>query len=124
MTSPDDRTGINDLLPLTRLDFLILLVLTEEECHGYGIVKEIEERTEGMVQLLPGNLYAVMNRLMRNGLVVRAPGGSRKRSEDKRRRYFRITPLGRKVLAAEASAMRSLVQEATVRNLMETEAGG
>jgi len=124
MTEGDRGTAIHDLLPLSRVDFLILLVLTDGDRHGYGIVKEIGDRTAGSVQLLPGNLYAVMNRLMRTGLVVRTPKGSRKASEDQRRRYYRITPLGQQTLAAEASAMRSLLQEAAVRDLLETDAGG
>jgi len=124
MSEADGTAALDDVLPLSRVDFLVLLVLTDGDRHGYGIVKEIIDRTDGSVQLLPGNLYAVMNRLMRGGLVERAPEDPREDSEDQRRRYYRVTPFGRKALAAEASAMKSLVREAAARDLLETEAGG
>ena len=113
---------IDDLLPLSRVDFLVLLVLTDGERHGYGIVKEIEDRTEGRVQPLPGNLYAVMRRLMESGLVERAPGEAKSDSESRKRRYYQITDMGRQVLAADAAMMRSLVGEAAARDLIEGEA--
>ena len=113
---------IDDLLPLSRVDFLVLLVLTDGERHGYGIVKEIEDRTEGRVQPLPGNLYAVMRRLMESGLVERAPGEAESDSESRKRRYYQITDMGRQVLAADAAMMRSLVGEAAARDLIEGEA--
>jgi DNA-binding PadR family transcriptional regulator len=113
---------IDDLLPLSRVDFLVLLVLTDGERHGYGIVKEIEDRTEGKIRPLPGNLYAVMRRLMESGLVDRAPQDPDTREHDRNRRYYRITDMGRRVLAADASMMRSLVGEAAARNLIEERA--
>ena len=124
MSKAEGAAAVEDFLPLSRVDFLILLVLTDGDRHGYGIVKEIADRTEGRVQLLPGNLYAVTNRLMRGGLVERAPEEAREDSGDRRRRYYRITPLGRRTLAAEASAMRSLVTQAAVRDLLERESQG
>jgi DNA-binding PadR family transcriptional regulator len=124
MNEVEGAAAVDELLPLSRVDFLVLLVLTDGDRHGYGIVKEIIERTEGGVRLLPGNLYAVMNRLMRGHLVERVPEERREDSEDRRRRYYRITQFGQKALAAEASAMRSLVREAAARDLLETEAAG
>lgn len=118
-TRPD---RIDDLLPLSRVDFLVLLVLTDGERHGYGIVKEIEDRTEGKVQPLPGNLYAVMRRLMESGLVTRAPTEAGPDPEGRKRRYYRITDTGRRVLAADAAMMRSLVSEAAARDLIEGKA--
>lgn len=119
MTETEGTMRVGDLLPLSRVDFLVLLVLTDGDRHGYGIVREIAGRTEGRIQPLPGNLYAVMNRLMKSGLVTRAPEESQQDHEDRRRRYYRITPLGQRVLAAEASAMRSLVREAAARDLLK-----
>lgn len=124
MTDGKGTMTIDDFLPLSRVDFLVLLVLTDGDRHGYGIVKEIGERTEGTVQLLPGNLYAVMNRLMKGGLVERAQEEEQEDAENRRRRYYRITHFGQRTLAAEAAAMRSLVREAAARDLLETEAGG
>ena len=122
MSESKRRDSIDDLLPLSRVDFLVLLVLTDGERHGYGIVKEIEDRTEGKVQPLPGNLYAVMRRLMESGLVTRAPSGSGSDSEGRKRRYYQITDTGRRVLAADAAMMRSLVSEAAARDLIEGKA--
>jgi DNA-binding PadR family transcriptional regulator len=124
MTEAEGKAAVDDFLPLSRVDFLVLLVLTDGDMHGYGIVKEIGDRTEGKVQLLPGNLYSVMNRLMKGGLVMRAPERSEQDSGTRRRRYYRTTPFGLQTLAAEASAMRSLVREAAARDLLEVEAGG
>ncbi|MCK5651777.1 MAG: helix-turn-helix transcriptional regulator [Gemmatimonadetes bacterium] len=122
MSARERPNRIDDLLPLSRVDFLVLLVLTDGERHGYGIVKEIEDRTEGKVQPLPGNLYAVMRRLMESGLVERAPNEAGSDSESRNRRYYQIADLGRRVLAADAAMMRSLVGEAAARDLIEGEA--
>ncbi len=97
-----------DHLPLKAVDFHILLVLTDQALHGYGIVKAIETRTEGSIRLEPGNLYRYVRRLEEVALVE--PAGHRESDGPAggRRRYFRVTDLGRQVLAAEASRMRRL----------------
>lgn len=100
-------------LPLKPVDFHILLVLTEADLHGYGIVKEIEERTGGGIRLEPGNLYRYVRRLVDEGLVT--PAAREPIDGEERRRYYAVTPLGRQVLAAEASRMRSLVAAAEER---------
>ena len=98
-------------LPLKPVDFHILLVLTEHDLHGYGIVKEIEARTGGHIRLEPGNLYRYVRRLGDEGLV--APAERREvEASAERRRYYRVTSLGRRVLAADASRMRTLVAAA------------
>ena len=121
MSDSEGTSHLDDFLPLSRVDFLVLLVLTDGDRHGYGIVMEIGERTRGRIQLLPGNLYSVMNRLMKWGLIERALEDPERDPENRRRRYYRITPLGRRALAAEASELRTLVQEAAARDLLETE---
>jgi DNA-binding PadR family transcriptional regulator len=122
MSESERSIPTDDLLPLSRVDFLVLLVLTDGERHGYGIVKEIEARTEGRVQPLPGNLYAVMRRLVESGLAARAPDDSASNTEGRKRRYYRTTDMGRRVLAADAAMMRSLVSEAAARKLIEERA--
>jgi len=106
------RDRIEAHLPLKPVDFHILLVLAEGDLHGYGMVKAIESTSEGRVRLEPGNLYRFIRRLVDAGLVgaagVRAAGGG----DGERRRYYRITAQGRRVLAAEASRMRSLAAAA------------
>lgn len=102
-------------LPLRPVDFHILLVLLDGELHGYGIVKEIELRSADRIRLEPGNLYRHVRRLVEAGML--APAGRKASAEtsDERRRYYRITPFGRRVLAAEAVRMRSLVAATEAR---------
>lgn len=101
-------------LPLKPIDFHILLVLTDGDLHGYGIVKEIEVRSDGRIRLEPGNLYRYIRRLVDEDLVE--PSGRRADSTDsERRRYYAVTRFGRDVLAAEAMRMRTLVLAAEAR---------
>ena len=101
-------------LPLKPIDFHILLVLTEGDLHGYGIVKEIEGRSDGRIRLEPGNLYRYIRRLVDEELVE--PADRRPTDDDsERRRYYAVTELGREVLAAEVTRMRSLVLVAEAR---------
>ena len=109
------RASLEAHLPLKAVDFYVLLVLADGELHGYGIVKEIEERSDGAIRLEPGNLYRYVKRLVEHGMLEpaerRAVDGTRgARSE--RRRYYRVTSFGRAVLAAEAVRMRGLVAAA------------
>ena len=97
-------------LPLKAVDFHILLVLTDGDRHGYGIVKDIEQRSDGHIRLEPGNLYRYVRRLVDADLI--APAERRPTGADERRRYYRVTELGRRVLAAEVSRMRSLIRVA------------
>lgn len=122
MNETDGAHLANELLPLSRVDFLVLLVLTDGERHAYGIVKEIAERTSGKVQPLPGNLYAVMRRLMEHGLVERAKRGAVLELKHRERRYYRITDVGIELLAADAAMMESLVRQAAARDLIQLEA--
>lgn len=108
--------GVEQMLPLKPVDFLVLLVLERGERHGYGIVQDVEVETEGSVRLVPGNLYAVLHRLMEAGLLEAAP---RRPEEDERRRNYRLTGRGRQVLAAEAERMRELVRLAESRRILK-----
>jgi DNA-binding PadR family transcriptional regulator len=116
-----DHTDIERQLPLKPIDFHVLLVLTEGARHGYGIVKQIEARSEGRIRLQPGNLYRYLRRLVDEGLVkpadrrpVVANAGEPQAGEaaEARRRYYEVTPLGRRVLGAEVDRMRALVAAA------------
>lgn len=111
-------------LPLKPVDFLVLLVLVDGERHGYGIVRDIEERTEGRTRLLPGNLYAVLRRLMKEGLLDEAEKRPAADLEDERRRYYRITDRGEAVVSAEALRMKRLVEAVESRGLLDAAARG
>ena len=98
--------------PLRRIEFLVLVVLNNDESHGYGIVQQIEERTHGRVQVAPGNLYRVLDRMLERGLLVEAERRAADTASDERRRYYSITNAGRRVLAAEASLLRDIAAQA------------
>lgn len=111
-------------LPLKAVDFHVLLVLTDGELHGYGIVKEIEHRSDGAIRLEPGNLYRYVRRLVDEGMIE--PASRRAADPDgdaaiERRRYYRITPYGRAVLTADAVRMRGLVAAADARLTLPVE---
>lgn len=97
----------DDLLPLKPLEFSILVALEEDERYGYDIVRRIAERSGGAVRLAPGNLYAVLDRLIDGGLIRQT---ARIDAEDERRRYYATTALGRRVLTAEAARLRDVLR--------------
>lgn len=106
------------LLPLTVPVFHILLALADGERHGYGIILEIERRTSGGVRLRTGTLYTALARMLRLALVEESDERPDPDQDDERRRYYRITPFGREVAAAEAARMRGLVAMATRKKLI------
>jgi DNA-binding PadR family transcriptional regulator len=87
-------------LPLKPVDLELLLALASEERHGYGLVQAVAEHTNGLVVLDPGNLYRVIKRLLADGLVAESGHRAPADAGGERRRYYRITPLGGRVLAA------------------------
>ncbi|HEY4215510.1 MAG TPA: PadR family transcriptional regulator [Gemmatimonadaceae bacterium] len=110
----------HSFLPLRPVDFLILLSLVEEDQHGYGLVKQIAERTDGVVELAPGNLYRVIKRLVADGLI--APSARRvvPELEDERRHYYSITALGLRVAALEGHRLQALLATRPARALLRT----
>lgn len=104
-------------LPLKPVDLELLLALADEERHGYGMVQAIAERTGGLLMLDPGNLYRVIKRLLADGLVAEAGRRSVADVDGERRRYYRLTPLGGRVLAAELERLRALVNAPDTRAL-------
>lgn len=104
-------------LPLKPVDFILLLALVEDEQHGYALAREIDERTEGVIRLEPGNLYRVIKRLVDDGLVEVSERRPAPELDDERRRYYRLTALGARVAAAEARRLRVLLSTRPVRAL-------
>lgn len=98
-------------LPLPTAVFHILVALADGEQHGYSIMKDIAERTKNKVEMSPGTLYAAIKRMLEQGLVEEVRGRYFSES-DERRRYYRITKLGRAVASAEAARMAEMVQYA------------
>src|SRR3984957_16141176 len=104
----DDR--FTSLLPLQPTTFHILLSLTDEERHGYAIILEVARRTQGELKLSAGTLYRSIQRLGEYGLITETR--NRPEMDDERRRYYRITPLGKAVAEAEAGRLRDLLKMA------------
>lgn len=103
--APDPPT----FLPLPQAQFHVLVALTEGERHGYAVMKAVEKSSNGIVRLGPASLYGSLKRLVEQGLAEeseRHPGPT----DDERRRYYRLTGLGRRVCAAEADRLASLVE--------------
>jgi len=111
--------NVDAILPLKPTDFLVLMVLADSERHGYGIVQDIAEHTDGKIRLVPGNLYSVLRRLMNLQVIDETPHRSAPDLDDERRRYYRITAFGSRVLTAEAERMRKLVMVAESRNIID-----
>jgi len=97
-------------LPLTPAVFAILLALSEGERHGYGIMKQAALPAGGEIKLGPGTLYGTLDRLMRDALVEETGF-----TDDERRRYYRLTGLGTRVLAAETSRLSAALKTARTR---------
>ena len=104
-------------LPLKPVDLQLLLALAEQELHGYGLVQAIAEGTDGLVRLDPGNLYRVVKRLLADGLVAESSRRAAPDLGDERRRYYRLTALGQRVVAAEVRRLQALVASPAVRAL-------
>ncbi len=106
------------LLPLPPATFQILLALVDEERHGYAIMKEVAERTEGAVRLGPGTLYGSLKRLLDGGLVAEVGERADPRLGDERRRFYKITSFGMSVARAEARRLEAMVRGARQKKLI------
>ncbi|UYN90681.1 MAG: helix-turn-helix transcriptional regulator [Anaerolineales bacterium] len=100
----------HDLLPLTPAVFHILLALADQERHGYGIMKEVEAQTDGEMLLRPGTLYQAIKRMLELGLIEESDERPDPALDDQRRRYYKLSALGRKTAAAEADRLQKLVR--------------
>jgi DNA-binding PadR family transcriptional regulator len=117
-TMPDLEHHLEDHLPLTPAVFHILLALTDSERHGYAIMREVEETTDGRMVLGPGTLYGAIKRLLNTGLIAETDERPDPALDDARRRYYELTALGRKVLAAEVERLADLVEVARRKDLL------
>ena len=117
-----DRSGVprppQALLPLTPAAFHILLALADGERHGYAIMLEVAQRTEGRVRLGPGTLYRSIKNMLAAGMIEESGERPDPELDDERRRYYRLTEYGHRVAAAEAARLASLVREARQKHLL------
>jgi DNA-binding PadR family transcriptional regulator len=107
-----NRTTPGEFLPLKSDTFHVLLALLHGERHGYAIMRDVAERSDGGVELQAGALYRLLARLLEDGLVVESQRRPAADADDERRRYYRVTPLGRRVIAADAERMAALAEAA------------
>ncbi|HEX5474134.1 MAG TPA: PadR family transcriptional regulator [Vicinamibacterales bacterium] len=98
--------------------FHVLLSLSDADRHGYAILKDVEDRTNGAVTLSTGTLYGVVKRALADGLIVESRRRPRAADDDERRRYYRLTEFGRQVLTAEARRLQQLVASAWAKRIL------
>jgi len=107
-----------DSLPLTPAMFHILLALADQERHGYEIMREVDERTEGKVRIGPGTLYGSIKRMLQSGWIEELDERPDPENDDERRRYYRLSDFGFKVAVAEAERLERLVKSARIKKLL------
>ena len=112
---PTRAQAIEALLPLRPVVFQVLLALAESELHGYAIVQALAQLTHARVELEPGNLYRHLRFMLDAGLIEESGRRPRAEDDDERRRYYRITKLGREVATAETARLQRVVAEARAR---------
>ena len=117
MNDSDDQK----FLPLKTQWFHIMLALAGGEQHGYGIMQEVLQRTTGKVRLWPATLYGSIKRLMEADLIEESNERPAPEFDDARRRYYRLTPLGRRVLEAECDRLQELVRAIRMKQSTVTE---
>jgi DNA-binding PadR family transcriptional regulator len=109
----------NKFLPLKTNWLHILLSLSQEEQHGYGIMQDVLNRTGGKVRLWPATLYGTLKRLIEEGLIEESDVRPAPELDDARRCYYRLTKSGRRVLDAERERLEDLVQMIRIKRKIE-----
>ena len=105
-------------MTLRPVEFHILLALAGEERHGYAILQEIARLTDGELTIEPGTLYRALHRMLADGWIAESARRPAADADDERRRYYRITPIGRRVATAEADRLWRLVAVARTYRLL------
>ena len=117
----DSSAGATPRPPLNHSEFQILLALADAPRHGYGIMQEVRKRSEGKVRLGPGTLYGAIKRMLAARLIEESDQRPASEPDDQRRRcYYRLTRLGRKVAVEEARRLAALVHVAQAKRLIRT----
>jgi len=114
--SPTDE--VDSFLPLPTAVFHILVALADRDRHGYSIMQDVDARTGGKVRLSPGTLYTAIRRMLEQGVIEELHDSPDPESADERRRYYRLTRLGRDVAVAEARRFSELLGHARATRLI------
>jgi DNA-binding PadR family transcriptional regulator len=109
---------VASFLPLTAVEYEIMLALADAARHGYGVLLEVERRTSGAVRLRAGTLYRAINRMLQTGLLEETENRPDPALDDQRRRYYRLSSLGRQVAAAESERLDCALREARAKHLL------
>jgi len=117
MTTSGSLPDPQDLLPLTPAVFHILLALADGEKHGYAIMREVEEATDGGVRMGPGTLYGSLDRMLKSALIEESHQPAAADPADKRRRYYRLSDFGRRLLRAETARLTEAVRRARAKRI-------
>lgn len=117
-STKESEASVEARLPLTPAVFHILLALAGGERHGYAIMREVAEQTSGQMRLGPGTLYGSIRRMLGEGVIEEAEARPDPAMDDERRRYYRLTPFGRRVAEAEAARLQALTRAAQERGLL------
>ncbi|MSU57828.1 MAG: PadR family transcriptional regulator [Pedosphaera sp.] len=115
---PSKKTDPEDLLPLTPAAFHVLLALADGELHGYAVMQEVAAHTDGRMKMGPGTLYGTIKRLMEAGLIEESDERPDAESDDERRRYYRLTGVGQRVVKAEAQRYADMAAVARGKRLI------
>jgi DNA-binding PadR family transcriptional regulator len=109
-----ERRDLSSVLPLGASAFHVLLALADEERHGASIAAQVEEATDGAMRLMPGALYRYLKQMTQDGWIVEHEA----EDDDGRRKYYRLTPWGRRIAQAEAQRLEAVVRLARSRRLL------
>ena len=115
---------VEQLLPLSPTIFHILLALSNQERHGYGIVQEVMTMTQNQIQMGPGTLYGTIKRMLKAQLIAESDERPDPAMDDERRRYYKLTDWGQQVLAAETQRIAALVSVAQAKQVLGGAGGG
>ena len=106
-----------DLLPLPPAQLHILLALADGEKHGYAVMSEVEQMTDGEVSMGPGTLYGAIKRMLNADLIEESDDRPDPELDDERRRYYRVSGFGARVLTAELARLEQLVRAAEAKKV-------
>lgn len=109
------------LSPLPAAAFQILLALVDDDLHGYGIMRQVAEQSGGRMRLGPGTLYTSIRTLLEARLIEEVDAREESRPGDERRRYYRLTPAGRKLARFEAERLADLLRVARAKKILRGE---
>ena len=119
MAPRSDRSDeVQAFLPLPTAVFHILVALADRDRHGYSIMQDVTARTDGKVRLSAGTLYSAVRRMLEQGLIEELRDSPDPASADERRRYYRLTRLGRDVAVAEARRVSDMLTQARATGLI------